>query len=142
MFKSLKRITYQVLELEKAKEWYINILNTQPVLDTPVAAIFIVGDCSLSLAQGKNPLPENSERMEVYWEVDDIDQAYQKLLDSGAQSLVPVRQVLNIKIGKVIDPFFNVIGLSGKIIEVDKKKKDGTKRRAGTFPVGTLITIK
>ena len=99
----------------------INILTTQPVFDSPIAAIFIVGDCSLSLVQGKDPLPENTGRMEVYWEVDDIDAAYNKLIENGAQSLVPVKQIFNIKIAKVIDPFGNTIGLSGKNLGQEKR---------------------
>ena len=121
MFKSLKRITYKVFDLEKAKDWYSKILNIQPAYDTPIAAIFKVGDCSLSLAKVDNSLPENNEPVDVYWEVDDIDLAYNKLIENGAKSYLPVKQALTIRIAKVIDPFGNIIGITGKALNTDKR---------------------
>jgi methyltransferase (TIGR00027 family) len=121
MLKSLKRIAYQVEDLEKAKQWYSNILNTQPAFDSPFAVIFIVGDCSLSLAKGKNPLPENTERIDVYWEVDDIDAVFAKFIENGAVSHTPIKAALNIRVAKVIDPFGNIIGLTGPVAEINKR---------------------
>jgi predicted enzyme related to lactoylglutathione lyase len=112
MFKSLKRITYQVEDLEKAKQWYCKILKSPPVFETPNAAVFVVGDCSMSLAKGEPPLPENNNRMETFWSVDNIEASYEELLAAGAKPLVPVRALLNIKMAKVQDPFGNSIGLT------------------------------
>ena len=117
MFKSLKRITYPVTDLDKAKQWYSGILNAQPVFDTPFAVIFNVGDCSLSLSKVVPPAQECAERVDTYWEVDDIDAAFQRLVESGAQTHTPVRAVLNIRIAKVIDPFGNLIGITGSALD-------------------------
>ena len=121
MFKSLKRITYQVADIEKAKQWYSEFLNQQPVFSAPFVAIYRIGDCSLSLSFGKPPLPESNERSETYWEVDDIDAAYKRLIDLGAQPYMPVKTVLNIRIAKVIDPFDNIIGLTGNPLDIKER---------------------
>ncbi len=122
MFKSLKRIVYHVNDLEKAKLWYNEILNTQPIFDSPFAVIYNVGDCSLSLAKDPNPISESKEHLEVYREVDDIESVYQKLIDNGAQIHTPVKAIMNIRIAKVFDPFENIIGLTGQPGDVKKSK--------------------
>ena len=49
MFKSLKAVTYYVPDLEQSKQWYAQILNAQPILDTPQLVYFLIGDCPLAL---------------------------------------------------------------------------------------------
>ena len=134
MFKSLKRIIYYVTDIDKAKQWYSSILNTQPIFDTPFAVIFNVGDCSLSLSMNNSPLSGTTERIEVYWEVDDVDAAYQRLMESGAKIHTPVKDVLNIRIAKVIDPFGNVIGITGKAV-------DSSGRSVENQPSETAMTV-
>jgi methyltransferase (TIGR00027 family) len=118
MFKSLKRIVYQVTDIDKAKLWYSGILNKQPFFDTPFAVIFVVGDCTLSLAKCDSRLTENDQRVSTYWEVEDIDAAFQRLVEAGARVRTPIRDVLNIRIAEVIDPFGNIIGISGTVLPV------------------------
>lgn len=112
MFKSLKRLTYQVPDIVQAKEWYSNILNIKPIFDTPFAVIFQLGSYSLSLVPAVPPLPKDNERIGAYWEVDDTDEAYEKLIAAGAVSHTEVKTVFNSRIAKVIDPFGNIIGLT------------------------------
>lgn len=64
-----------------------------------------------------NPLVNPDLRMDVYWEVDDIDAAFEKFVRQGAQVKTPVKQVLNIRIAQVIDPFGNIIGLTGELLD-------------------------
>lgn len=113
MFKSIKRIIYKASEIEEAKLWYIKLLNIQPVLDTPFLVIFKIGECTLSLAKDNSASSINVESSETYWEVDDIDLSYQKLIELGANVHTPIKEVLNIRIAKVIDPFGNVICITG-----------------------------
>ncbi len=49
MFKSLKAVTYCVPDLEQAKRWYAQVLNAQPVLDTPQVVYFLIGENPLAL---------------------------------------------------------------------------------------------
>lgn len=134
MFKSLKRITYQVTDIDKAKQWYSGILNAQPLFDSPFAVIFKVGDCTLSLSKGNPPMPETSERVDIYWEVEDIVTAYQRLIDSGAKAHTPINEVLNIRIAKVIDPFGNIIGITGAGL-------DTRERTVENQPSETAMTV-
>lgn len=121
MFKGLKRIVYQVADIDQARQWYSKILEMQPVFDTPFAVIFSVGNSSLSLVKGQLPLPEDNERVETYWEVDDIDATYQQLIDNGANPNTPIKTALNTRFAKVIDPFGNVIGITGAVLEAKKR---------------------
>ncbi len=121
MFKSLKRITYYVDDIEKAKLWYNSVLDIHPIFDTPFAKIYNIGDCSLSLTQPQTPMKDVVNRMDVYWEVDDIDSAFEKFIKQGAQIKTPIKQVLNIRIAQLIDPFGNVIGLTGSVLDKEER---------------------
>ena len=126
MFKSLKRITYYVDDIEKAKLWYNSVLDIHPIFDTPFAKIYNIGDCSLSLTQPQTPMKDVVNRMDVYWEVDDIDSAFEKFIKQGAQIKTPIKQVLNIRIAQLIDPFGNVIGLTGSVLDKEERTVEKT----------------
>jgi predicted enzyme related to lactoylglutathione lyase len=113
MFKSIKRIIYKTSDIEAAKLWYKNLLDIQPVLDTPFLVIFKIGECTLSLAKNNSLDLNYCEGSETYWEVDDIDISFQKLLNMGAKVHTPIKKVLNIRVAKVIDPFGNVVCITG-----------------------------
>jgi methyltransferase (TIGR00027 family) len=121
MFKSLKRVTYFVDDIEKAKQWYNTVLDMQPLFDTPFAKIYNIGNCSLSLAKGMDPLLNSNERIHVYWEVDDIDSEFDKIVQLGARVHTPIKHVLNTRIAQLIDPFGNMIGLTGEISKQEER---------------------
>jgi predicted enzyme related to lactoylglutathione lyase len=121
MFKSLKRITYHASDIAEAKKWYASVLNIQPMLDTPFVIIFRVGDCSLSISKAINPIHADSEQVEVFWEVEDIDSSFQKLVSLGAKQFTPITNVLNIRTAKVIDPFGNIIGITDSPLDAKKR---------------------
>jgi methyltransferase (TIGR00027 family) len=127
MFKYLKRIVYPVADLAEAKRWYSDILGKQPLFDAPFAAIFAVGDCSLSLTLAQpaaGPMPDTGKSpavgsgsvaapaMAVYWEVDDIETAVDQLISKGARLHTPIAAALNIRTARLIDPFGNILGLT------------------------------
>ena len=130
MLKSLKRITYYVDDIEKAKDWYNSVLNIQPLLDTPFAKIYNIGKCSLSLTKSKAPTNEAINGIDVYWEVDDIESAFEKFVQHGAQVKTPIKQVFNIRIAQVIDPYGNIIGLTGDLL--DKEDRTVEKKPSET----------
>jgi methyltransferase (TIGR00027 family) len=113
LFQGPKRIVYQVSSLEEARRWYIGILGTEPVYDSPFGVIFLVGNGSLSLTPGGASLPDDNGRMSVYWEVEDVDAAYQRLIAAGARSHTEPRNLASIRTARVVDPFGNVLGLTG-----------------------------
>jgi len=120
MFKGLKRIVYKVADINQARKWYSDVLEMQPAFEAPFAVIFNVGDCSLSLVQGQPPLPGTIERVETYWEVEDIEATYQRLIDYGASPHSPIKTAFNIRLAKVIDPFGNEIGITGPVLADSK----------------------
>jgi methyltransferase (TIGR00027 family) len=134
MFKSLKRITYQVGDVAKAREWYCDILGLKPAFDSPFAVIFRVGDCSLSLVQGQPPERQSPERYEIFWDVDDIDAAYKRLIDAGATPHTPVKSILNIRIAKVVDPFGNTLGITSS-------DWDAKNRTVENHPSESALTV-
>jgi methyltransferase (TIGR00027 family) len=132
MFKSLKRITYHASDLIEAKKWYARLLNIQPVFETPFVIVFKVGDCTLSLSKTNNPIRLDSEQTEIYWDVDDIDSSYQKLISMGAKEHAPITDRLNIRIAKVIDPFGNIIGITGLPLDVNKRSVENKPSESAT----------
>lgn len=120
MFKSLYRVSYRVSDLEKAKQWYSTALEQAPVLDSPFYVIFKVGSTSLTLMKSE-PAPPGAEQIVAFWEVDDIEAAYRRMLDLGATARAEISSSVNTRIAKVIDPFGNVIGLESKAAEAQKQ---------------------
>ncbi|MBN1980330.1 MAG: SAM-dependent methyltransferase [Chitinivibrionales bacterium] len=112
MFKSLKQVTYQVIDLGRARQWYCDILRTRPVFETSAVSTFKVGDCWLTLSKASESLHASSERIFCFWEVDDIDIAYRCLIDAGATPHLPIMQVANFAFARVIDPFGNILGIT------------------------------
>ncbi|HPG40669.1 MAG TPA: SAM-dependent methyltransferase [bacterium] len=120
MFKSLKRITYPVTDLAKAGQWYRQVLGINPALETSYFMIFIVGECSLTLAQAK-PETDAESQLIVYWEVDDVTVAWQKLLDLGASPVAEIRTMGDVRFATVKDPFNNIIGITDKPADAAKQ---------------------
>jgi catechol 2,3-dioxygenase-like lactoylglutathione lyase family enzyme len=52
MFKGPRRIVYRVSDVEKAKEWYRQVLGAGPVFDSPIGVVFLVGASFLVLGPG------------------------------------------------------------------------------------------
>jgi methyltransferase (TIGR00027 family) len=115
MLKSLKRVTYPVIDLEKAKQWYMGILKAPPVFEAPVAVIFTIGECSLSLVKSDQPSADTNTVFNIYWSVDNIESSYEELLTAGAKPCAPIRSLLNVKTAMVMDPFGNRIGITSMV---------------------------
>jgi predicted enzyme related to lactoylglutathione lyase len=121
MFKNLRRIAYQVSDVEKAKAWYSEFLRQEPDYDSPFVVIYKIGEGSLSLVKGPERLPEDAGRASTYWEVEDVDAALKRMIDLGATVKTEAKNVLTIRTAQVVDPFGNVIGLSGKIPHAENR---------------------
>ncbi len=111
MLQPPKMISYRVSDLAKAREWYSAILGRGPAFDSPMACVYQIGDCGLALL----PEPVKTEGTAggvAFWHVDDIDGAYRRLIEAGAESVTEVTLLmLRSRIARVRDPFGNVIGL-------------------------------
>ena len=123
MLKAIKTVSYRVADLEKAKHWYRQFFDRDPVFDSPFAVVFAAGDASLALVPASPQLPER-ERVVAYWDVDDIDAVYRRLLDSGATPLSEIRSALKSRNATVVDPFGNVLGVTSASTEARKTTLD------------------
>jgi methyltransferase (TIGR00027 family) len=117
MFRNLKRVVYQVPDVEKAKDWYSTFLNQEPAFDSPIAAIFKIGDSTMTLAKGPAIENDDAGRLAAYWEVEDVDKCLARLLEMGARQKSAPKDILTIRTAQAIDPFGNTLGLSGSIRE-------------------------
>jgi len=116
MFKELQRLVYQVRDVEAAAAWYGRVLDLEPAFASPVATIFRIGHGSLSLSRADTGAPAADDgRLSAYWEVDDVDRAYARLLELGARAKSPPKNLLTLRVAQVVDPFGNVLGISGRI---------------------------
>jgi len=111
MFQGLRTVVYQVKDLTKAKEWYTTLLGKPPYFDEPFYVGFSVGGYELGLHPAAAETTSGTSVV-TYWGVDDIDTTYAKLIHLGAKARVPPMDVGDgIKVGDVIDPFGNVVGV-------------------------------
>ena len=111
MFLGLRTVIYHAPDLGAAKAWYAAALGVTPYFDEPYYVGFEIGGFELGLdpdAAGVNV----GNNAVAYWGVEDIDRAFGRLLDRGAEARDPVKDVGgDIKVATVADPFGNVIGL-------------------------------
>ncbi len=111
MFKKLRTVIYHVKDLQKAKEWYINITGVQPYFDEAFYAGFNINGFELGLDPDFENVQEGNQSV-AYWAVDNIEMALKKLVLHNA---VVIHKVLEtgggIKVAAVLDPFGNTVGL-------------------------------
>lgn len=109
MILGLRTAIYPVNDLFKAKDWYSKVLETKPYFDQPFYVGFQVGGFELGLLpQGDS----STAGAQPLWGVSNIESAFQRLLDLGAEELEPVTDVgEGIKVAAVKDPFGNRFGI-------------------------------
>ncbi len=109
MFQGLRTVIYAASDLARTKEWYSTVLGIQPYFDQPFYVGFNVGGFELGL--DPNAKPGESGPV-TYWGVENIEQAFERLLSLGARSHTPVQDVGDdIRTAVVIDPFGNTLGI-------------------------------
>ncbi len=111
MFQGLRTVVYFVADMERAKAWYSALLGIEPYFDTPFYIGFSVGGYELGLHPIETPVVAGTSVV-TYWGVEDIDTAFARLLEMGADAHFPVTEVgEGIKLADVIDPFGNCVGI-------------------------------
>ncbi len=119
MFKSPGRIVYGVSDLQKAKEWYRQVLGKEPVFESPIGVVFLVGACILGLApRAGSSLKE--EGAVVYWAVDDAVSSHRRLCELGATPKTDLATMAGMRFATVRDPFGNVIGVISEVHASEK----------------------
>ncbi|GGN74936.1 glyoxalase [Streptomyces albiflavescens] len=121
MLRGLTTVRFHTTDLESAKSWYTELLGIEPYFDRPGYAEFRIGDYEheLGLLDSKyaGVLGAHGEGSAVggpviYWHVDDVRAALDRLLSLGATLHEPIREFGVGFIGaSVVDPFGNTLGI-------------------------------
>ena len=124
MFRGFTTLNHYVDDVPAAVAWYTEVLGIEPYFARPSAeepayVEFRIGDHQdeLGLIDSRyRPAGVSAERPAgavMYWHVDDVRTAYQRLLSLGAAELEPPveRGDQGWVTATVTDPFGNVIGL-------------------------------
>lgn len=108
----LRTTIYKVGDIEKATRWYSEVFETQPYFNESFYVGFNIGGYELGLHPEENPTTEKVESVVSYWGVEDIYQAYDRLIKLGAtENEKPQNVGGELITATVKDPFGNCIGL-------------------------------
>lgn len=112
MFLGLRTVIYHAGDLERAKEWYAEVLGFTPYFDEPFYVGFEVGGFELGLLPEDADSSRGDTGVTAYWGVKDADGALERLLRLGATAREDVQDVGgDIRVATVLDPFGNVLGV-------------------------------
>jgi predicted enzyme related to lactoylglutathione lyase len=121
MPRGLTTVAYSATDHSAAKAWYAQVVGVAPYMDKPGYAEFRFGDYQHELgiidAAFIDRLGGKMERgvpggAIVYWHVDDIDGALDRLITLGAKPFHPPRDFGDGFVGAaVLDPFGNIFGV-------------------------------
>jgi predicted enzyme related to lactoylglutathione lyase len=110
MNQGIRLFVYPVKDIAGAKTLYSKLLGTEPYVDEAYYVGFRVGDQEIGLdPNGHN---QGMTGPVGYWQVEDIKQSLQSLLDAGAQIQQEVKDVGGGRlIARVKDADGNIAGL-------------------------------
>ncbi len=112
MLLGLRTVVFKVSDLEKAKNWYSQVLGINPYFDQPFYVGYQVGGFELGLDPSSENRRPGLGGSTAYWGVDDLAASLAKLEAQGINPLVPLQEVgEGIKVATIQDPFGNEIGL-------------------------------
>ena len=104
MFLGLRTVIYHAPDLAKAKAWYVAAFGVAPYFDEPFYVGFEIGEFELGLDPAISGVNVGNNAV-AYWGVADIEEAYRRLLDRGAEA--PADSFGNV-IGLIQNPHFHV----------------------------------
>lgn len=111
MFLGLRTAGYHVNDLEKAKEWYSEVLGKKPYFDEPFYVGFNVGGYELGLIPAEEEIVLGNN-LKVYWGVPNVIGALTHLVAKGAAEHESPQDVGGgIIVATVLDPFGNIFGI-------------------------------
>ncbi|HXA48470.1 MAG TPA: VOC family protein [Burkholderiaceae bacterium] len=109
MILGLRSAIYPTPDLQRAREWYEQVLERKPYFEEPFYVGFTVGGFELGLIPDGNTGIAGAQPL---WGVANADHALARLLELGASALEPVTDVGGgIRIAAVKDPFGNRFGI-------------------------------
>ena len=123
MLHAMTTLNLPVADVAAARDWYAEVLGIdayfqQPDADNPAYAEFRIGprQDELGLIDARytaNGLADRPAGATIYWHVDDVSAAVERLVSLGATAHDPVvnRGDEGFVTASVVDPFGNVVGL-------------------------------
>jgi predicted enzyme related to lactoylglutathione lyase len=118
MLRGFATVSYWADDLEAAKEWYAELLGIEPYFERPGYYEFRVGDYQHELGLiDSRYAPASSASgpggAVLYWHVDDVAAALDRLLSMGANPHQPVTEwgTEGFVTASVVYPFGNVLGI-------------------------------
>ena len=111
MTSGIRTVIYPVKDLARAKTLYGKLLGVEPYADEAYYVGFRVGDQELGL--DPNGHSQGMTGPISYWEVDDVKESLELLLDAGAEVQQEIKDVGGGKlIASVKDADANITGLA------------------------------
>lgn len=111
-------VNFYAADLDAAKKWYSEVFEIPPYFEKPGYIEFRVGDYEheMGIIDAKWAPPgatgASAAGAIIYWHVDDVEEAYKRLLDLGATSYQPViTRGEGFVTASVVDPFGNILGV-------------------------------
>jgi predicted enzyme related to lactoylglutathione lyase len=117
MLRGFTTINYWADDLEAARKWYTELLGIEPYFVRPAYVEFRIGDYQHELGlvdrrYAPPGAPTEPGGALMYWHVDDVAAAFERLLAMGAKEYQPVtRRGEGFVTAAVVDPFGNVLGI-------------------------------
>ena len=118
--RGLSTISFFADDLEKAKEWYSEVLGLEPYFNVPGYTEFRLGDYQheLGIIDSKYA-PKTASKVTggaiVYWHVDNLQETLDLLISKGAKLYEPIMDRSGGKMAfitaSVVDPFGNILGV-------------------------------
>lgn len=108
----LRTTIYKVAEIQEATLWYTKAFEKEPYFNEPFYVGFNIGGYELGLQPEEKGNDHKSDNVVAYWGVENIESAYDRLVNLGAaENEKPQNVGGEIVTASVKDPFGNIIGL-------------------------------
>jgi predicted enzyme related to lactoylglutathione lyase len=122
MFRGMANVSYWVDDMKEARKWYTELFGIEPYFqrpdeENPAYIEFRVGDYQheVGIIDKKympKPSMEGPGGAILYWHVDDIQKALDRLLALGATAHEPITERgIGFITASVVDPFGNILGI-------------------------------
>ncbi|MBF6331642.1 VOC family protein [Nocardia transvalensis] len=118
MLRGMTTVSYYADDLDAAGRWYTEVLGVPPYFEVPGGYLeFRIGDYQHELGlvareYAPEPQPEQPGGQILYWHVDDLPAALDRLIALGAKEYQPIiERGEGFVTAAVVDPFGNILGI-------------------------------
>jgi predicted enzyme related to lactoylglutathione lyase len=117
MLKGVATLSFFAVDHRAAIGWYSELLGVEPYFHRPGYAEFRIGDYQTELGiidahYMPGQLTPDPAGVIVFWQVDDVDSAFRRLIALGATEHEAVRdRGAGFRTASVVDPFGNILGV-------------------------------